>query len=161
MAKARARVTCKCGAEFWAEKDCRNRAEADSWEGWVVNSGRMCPTCYVAEKKAEREAAKAEAVTKAAETISGLPFSLPELQGSEKQVAWAADLRAKAINECARLGMMWDVFGDQIAGRDTHGAPEGERVLIRAFGDLLLTSSAKMWIEARGKSYFGGMITIN
>ena len=43
-----------------------------------------CPACQKAREKAATEAATSQ-------------YSLVDLQGSEKQVAWATDIRAKAI----------------------------------------------------------------
>lgn len=46
-----------------------------------------CSECYKAEKKAEKE------------TESSKIENMPELQGSEKQVAWANDIRNKMAEE--------------------------------------------------------------
>lgn len=89
MAKARVTCTCKtCGATFTKETIKRNRAEADSWEAWAAENIDICPDCYRAEKK-----------QKEAERVAARSQQLPQLQGSEKQVAWANTIRDKMISE--------------------------------------------------------------
>lgn len=89
MVKARATCTCKiCGATFTRETIKRNRAEADSWEAWAAENIDTCPDCYRAEKK-----------QKEAERVASRSQQLPQLQGSEKQVAWANTIRNKMISE--------------------------------------------------------------
>jgi hypothetical protein len=52
----------------------------------------LCPECWEAKKKADREAANVEAAAKAKE------MELPELEGSEKQIAWANTIRVQIID---------------------------------------------------------------
>lgn len=59
----------------------------------------LCPECYEAKLQADREAANAEAAEKAKE------MELPELTGTEKQVAWANTIRVKMIEEAQKLGL--------------------------------------------------------
>lgn len=92
MAKASVTLTCPdCGCEFIKSKTCCNRREADEWEAWVASHGPwMCPGCY-------KEHARAEERRKNEEAIAATGATLPPLTGSEKQVAWAEDIRANAI----------------------------------------------------------------
>lgn len=53
---------------------------------------KMCPECYEKYLQEEREKANKEAAAKAAE------MELPELTGTEKQVAWANTLRQEMID---------------------------------------------------------------
>lgn len=53
----------------------------------------LCAECYEAKKIVDREKANTEAAEKAKET------ELPELEGTEKQVAWANTLRQVMIDE--------------------------------------------------------------
>lgn len=48
--------------------------------------GTLCPECYKAQQQAERERKHLEAVAATAD--------LPALEGSEKQIKWAVDIRA-------------------------------------------------------------------
>jgi hypothetical protein len=52
----------------------------------------LCPECWEIKKQEEREKANADAAAKAKE------MELPELEGSEKQVAWANTLRQDLID---------------------------------------------------------------
>lgn len=89
MAKARVTCTCKiCGATFTRETIKRNRAEADNWDAWAAENIDTCPDCFRAEKK-----------QKEAERVAARSQQLPQLQGSEKQVAWANTIRDKMISE--------------------------------------------------------------
>lgn len=96
MAKARVRMVCAdCGAEYWAEKTCCNRREADSWEAWMCDQEGCCPTCYAKRMAAQRQAKNDEAYTTAQAEAAQLGW--PELTGSEKQVRWAISLRHDAM----------------------------------------------------------------
>ncbi len=89
MAKARVTCTCKiCGATFTRETIKRNRAEADNWEAWAAENIDTCPGCFRAQQQKEKEL---EAAARSSQ--------LPQLQGSEKQVAWANTIRDKMISE--------------------------------------------------------------
>ena len=89
MAKARVTCTCKiCGATFTRETIKRNRSEADSWEAWAAENIDTCPGCFRAQQQKEKEL---EAAARSSQ--------LPQLQGSEKQVAWANAIRNKMISE--------------------------------------------------------------
>lgn len=48
--------------------------------------GTLCPECYKAQQQAERERKHLEAIAATAD--------LPALEGTEKQVKWATDIRA-------------------------------------------------------------------
>ena len=84
MAKATAICTCKkCGKTFNKVATCHSRREADAYETYAASTYSVCPDCYRAE---QHEQATAEAAK----------VALPELTGSERQVAWAMDIRHKA-----------------------------------------------------------------
>lgn len=97
MAIATIKITCKtCGKEFTHRRDCRNRADAESYKSWAVDHIDTCPECYAAAQKAAEE----ERVSKQAAELG-----LPELVGTEKQIAWAKRIRSERINESARFGI--------------------------------------------------------
>ena len=94
MAKATAVCTCaKCGATFEVTAAKYNRRKADSWKAWAESNYDECPDCYKIRKQQEREAAN----TAAAEKAKGA--GLPDLTGSEKQIAWATKIRQDFIDE--------------------------------------------------------------
>ena len=84
MAKATAKCKCeKCGQTFYKDVYGFNRSKADSKAKWAAENFTLCPDCYRADK-AEKEKAKYA--------------WLPELEGSEKQVAWANDIRKNVLS---------------------------------------------------------------
>jgi len=58
---------------------------------------RLCPDCYEKEKREKIEKENAEAVQKSKE------LELPELTGTEKQIAWANALRIKFLEKASEL----------------------------------------------------------
>ena len=150
MAIARIQITCTdCETEFWAKKECRNRAEANSWENWVRQNGRQCPDCYAKAVAAAREAERAAKSAENAEKAAGCPISLPELQGSEKQVKWANDIRNAALAQLEKYGIKWADFIAQ-AATDAD---------IKVDLDKLMQPAAKWWIDNRGTKILG-VVTI-
>ena len=88
MILAHATCTCKrCGKTFERESRWWNDQKAREWEGWAAKNITLCPECkyddYVAG--AAKLAGKASAI------------GLPELEGSDKQVAWAEYIRAELL----------------------------------------------------------------
>lgn len=93
MAKAVAHCTCSiCGKEFTKSSQQRNRQAADRWELWAVEYYDECSDCYNDRIAREREKASKQAAVEAAE------MELPDLEGSEKQVAWAVKIRKAFID---------------------------------------------------------------
>lgn len=87
MAKATVTYTCAtCGGTFTKSVIKRNRSEADRWEAWAAENITECPQCYATRTRAEK-------LTE----ISSRAADLPILQGTEKQVAWALQLRDDMI----------------------------------------------------------------
>ena len=90
MAKASVWITCKdCGKEFLHTRICRNCTSANEYEEWAKNNITICPECWKAAKR-EQERKEAEELTS--------EYAIEELNaGSEKQIAWANDIRLKAL----------------------------------------------------------------
>lgn len=80
---AKAYFQCPCGESVQIHG--RNRSEADRFVKWHEAEGHLCPTCEDARRTADN------AVAAEANKAAGLP----ELIGSEKQVAWAEMIRSK------------------------------------------------------------------
>lgn len=92
MAKAYAICTCKtCGETFEMTTSKSNRREAVAWEEWAASNIVECPECAAKRIQAQRAAENAKAKEEA--EASGFP----ELQGTERQVAWANTIRAKFV----------------------------------------------------------------
>lgn len=152
MAKGRVELTCcKCGEEFWVEKTCYNRTDANEWEAWMKDQNRLCKECYAEEMRQKREAEKAAEAAKNAEAAAECPIQLPGLTGSEKQIKWAKDIRNKLIAKLTRMGIKWDI----IAGGEF---PVEHQDKIKAEIAKLQNPSAKYWIELRGKTIFDAKV---
>lgn len=128
MAKAIITTTCpKCGATHTVKTDKRNSREAEAWEAWAAEREWLCPEC-LAKAKAEARAAESAKASEAAAIVE-----TPALNGSDKQVAWAADIRAKAIAEV--LSMV---------------KPEGRPAVAASLAAVLATlTEARWWIDHR------------
>ena len=122
MAVAEARCTCKvCGEQFVIRVTKRNRREANEFEEWAAENIDVCTEC---KRKAELEEAK--------KTSEGLP----ELTGSEKQIAWAIVIRAKKVQDVEEaLAPYLDSSKQNLKGR--------------ILDALKAKSEAKFWIDAR------------
>jgi len=77
------KVKCaECGAEF--EMDATRMTWRQRYELEQGKLPRLCRACYITQKRAEE-----------ARAIDALNAELPALTGSEKQIAWAKQIRAK------------------------------------------------------------------
>ena len=96
MARVKIELVCKCcGEKFTHIQFCSKREAAYSYEEWAKKNITVCSECYSENKKAEEKAKQEEEKAKQEETQKNL--NLAELSGTEKQIAWAADIRRKAI----------------------------------------------------------------
>ena len=139
MAKAEIKCTCpECGATHYWSVTCHNRREADNWEQYHADEAntRLCPECYAKQQAAKRAEAR-EAENKAAAETAGA-LGLPELSGSEKQVAWAVSIRQKALDEAlsAAAGGSTRVLND-----------EGRALVAAVLGRM--SAEARWWIDHR------------
>ncbi len=118
--------------------------ERDHKIEWLKST--LCTDCYKAEQQAKREAENAAAA--AANTEAGLPA----LIGTEKQIAWAETIRAKAITQIEEILTATD------ANRANLSADQASE-LDRLHGDfraIRQQASAAWWIDRRdyyGKQY--------
>ena len=91
MSIGRITKTCPiCGKEYEISKKFASGKEARNWEEFMSGTENgMCPECYKESKKKEL----LESVEK---------YNLPELTGSEKQIAWAEEIRAKLVSKVSK-----------------------------------------------------------
>ncbi len=88
---ARTYIKCAtCEAEI--KVIASSRKEVNQKAAWYVSKGTVCPVCWKTEQDKKRAA---ELIVATEEAISE---ELPELQGSEKQIAWATTIRHKLLN---------------------------------------------------------------
>jgi|GEM_PF-2163913 len=119
MAKAKIRTTCVvCGKEFTHEVQKYSRRDANSWEQWAADKEWTCSACLQVQHEAAQQA-KRQAENEAAATRTK-EKNLPELQGSEKQIAWANTIRLTMIDEIAFLlkGIRLDIDVDNPEWRE-------------------------------------------
>jgi len=123
MAKARVTATCPvCGAEYTWSVDCHNRREADAWEARHEGEERLCTACWKEARAQERADARREAYDAAKEATAKAGKTLAPLTGSDKQVAWAEDVRARTLVEVLKLNptanpVLWDVLNLETKAR--------------------------------------------
>lgn len=93
MAKAKVTLTCsRCGSEFEWTKSCKSRKEADSAEEWALANVLVCPDCWKKAKQAKEQAAEDKKLNNIISVRE-----LPELKGTEKQIAYAEILRERYL----------------------------------------------------------------
>lgn len=80
---AKYEVTYKCGHKGIVELFGKESERQRKIEWYEENC--ICPECYAAEQAAKREA-------------EAQKYALPELVGTEKQVAWAEKIRSKFVD---------------------------------------------------------------
>ena len=89
MAKVQVECKCeKCGKHFTVTAIKQNRRDADSFEQWAINHITLCPECSTQARREEER----QRTAPANELIGNT-----ELSGTEKQVAWATDIRRSMI----------------------------------------------------------------
>ena len=94
MAIATVDLVCStCGANFTHRHKCYNRNEANRYEDWAANNIHECPECRARRLKAEREEARVRKYEQISLQIQGLGIVLPDISGTERQIAYANDLR--------------------------------------------------------------------
>jgi hypothetical protein len=133
---ARYDIVRACGHEetvhlFGRVKDRESRAE---WE-----ATRLCEDCYRAHREKELERARREAQAEAEER------GLPELAGSEKQVAWAMTIRQNAMEALDRAERK---ALDRLAE-----SPDDEQAafFVATVDAMRRETRAKAWIDEYGR----------
>jgi hypothetical protein len=138
---AKYNVTYSCGhtgsVQIYGKIDGR-QAQADHM------ATRLCPECYAAKKKADKDAQITSQRTQTPQTEAKVPLDLPDLTGTDKQIAWARDIRAQYLQALQARGLKWDAV-----------KANADHPKVRPELDKLLTTDAKWWINHRTASIFG------
>jgi hypothetical protein len=120
-------ITYQCGhiihEQLYGKTSERQRHMADA-------QYRLCPECYRAQ-----QLAKATEANEAA--------GLPALTGSEKQITWAEQIRAKLMAELAEMEAM---------AVKSNGTEAQKQQLADAAATLRAKASAAYWIDSREQS---------
>jgi len=144
MAKASVSLHCtQCETEYTMTKTCHNRTEADSWESYMEGRDGLCTECWKKAQQLKREAEQAQLVEKVNTKLNEAGIVLPELTGSENQIAWAKAIRYKVIEQLTKMGFKWDAITNRTYQES-----------IAAEVAKLFETSAKVWIDSRGKKIF-------
>ena len=116
-----------------------SKGERDRKIEWLEST--PCSECYKAEK-----------MEKTAQTNSNA--NMAELEGSPKQIAWAEDIRAKAL-------FIIDVIQKQIdEGKGTSELYIKQRDAMQAaINEVREQSSAKWWIDHRNENFDRAWLT--
>lgn len=102
MAKASVELVCSgCGKMFRHEKICRNQEDTNSYEVWAQDNISLYPKCYSNRMKQDK-------LRKCEGKISDR--ELVPLSGTEKQVAWANEIRTQMV--ALLVGKSQDVSDD-------------------------------------------------
>lgn len=105
------RICEKCGKEYEIRKKCGNSRDAANWEEYMNSFEKrtgLCKECYHEKMEAERAAKEAEDVAKAEQ------FNMVDLNGSEKQIAWANKIRAKLVLMATEQRNVNDTFWEYV-----------------------------------------------
>lgn len=107
MAKAKAKCICAtCGKEFVVEKNCFNRADANNFESYAAEHYDECKDCYLSRIKAAAEKRANALIEK---------YNLPLVTGvSEKQIAYADNLRRDFLNSCTEKKFEFAATADSL-----------------------------------------------
>lgn len=141
MAKATATCTCcECGKSFTASRILATRAQANNWEAWAKSNIIQCDDC----RTKEREAQKAAENAKAAEAVQ--EFELPELTGTEKQIAWANTIRVRFFEEYCKVQERMKKFTAEQMGKCKSEIEKLDRVAEYLFSSK---TTASFWIDQR------------
>lgn len=123
-------VTHTCGHSEWHDLigPGKDRERKLSWLETTV-----CSECYKAQKEAEKTAANEYAKTANAET------GLPELTGTEKQIAWAETIRLKIATDMSDLVSRID--------NAVRGTDELKQLALRGAATIMRQTKATYWIN--------------
>jgi hypothetical protein len=141
MAKATANCTCKqCGNKFIKTAIKTNRTSAAEWEKWAENYYDTCPDC----EAAGRTEKAAELAKQAAAD------GMPALKGTEKQIIWAEQIRARMITEFENVRAQATV-GMELMDEAQKAARVEELKLYDQAEDYILHhyERASWWIDKR------------
>jgi len=122
-----------CGHSMEREVKYSEKSTEKYW------SAKECTACWKSEQDTLKEAV-------------GEKYLMPELQGSEKQVSWATQLRATKVLELESF--ISDLITQLIDGSDfDHDSKEvvlTQESLNAKLGYLVRVLQAKFWIDTRG-----------
>ena len=162
MTRAKVNLICqKCKKEFTHIKHhLPNGKSRDNYENWAKKNITVCQECWKAEQEVSKQAERENQATENTKTALECPWILPVLEGSEKQIKWATDIRNNLIAQLAARGAKWDVMESVGKGAKPEGiTEEAVNAMIEVYG-VIYTTSSKWWIDNRGKTLANGIFEV-
>lgn len=145
MALAKVTCTCAtCGNKFEVRAHRNNSREAASFVEWAQENITECYDCKASRARAARDAENAVAAAEAAEK------GLPNLTGSEKQIAWANTVRSGILN----------LVGNYYSTGNGRKLPAASACLEGITSILLSHTSAGWWIDNRSASTMRSVLVL-
>lgn len=127
-------VTRSCGHQEWV----RSNAPLHLRDSVIAReSQKLCPECYAAQRAAQaQQAAQSQ--------------SLPQLSGSDKQIAWASDIRQQMLAAVANLRKQAQEAVEH-PERDPHGTAPA---VLAVLDEIVSThTEARWWIDNRNTDW--------
>lgn len=127
-------VTRSCGHQEWV----RSNAPLRERDAVIARESRkLCAECYAAQRATQaQQAAQAQ--------------SLPQLTGSDKQIAWASDIRQQMLTATADLRRQAQEAVEH-PERDPHGTAP---VVLAVLDEIVSThTEARWWIDNRNADW--------
>lgn len=149
------KICVKCGKAFSRREKFYNRDEANRWQDWAEKTITLCPEC-----------SKEKWVSEIPDEITEFEQenNLPDLIGSEKQIAWARKIRYKRLKshsakilECLKKAIVGfeesDLDMDKVreAGLTVKDISDGVKKDYKQSIIMLTNASAKEIIENRDR----------
>lgn len=131
---AKYNVTRACGHEETVQ--LIGKVKDREWRLENVEPNKLCRECWQAEVARQREEANRAAAEAAKE------LGLPELVGTEKQVAWARTIRQEKLGDIQRHFAQTARMGDVVSAR-----------LQAAACRIQQKTEASYWIDRRNSHY--------
>lgn len=127
-------VTYACGHE--GTVDIYGRSRDREWK-LAHEEEKLCPDCWKKQRDEERAKQNAEAAEANKEA------GLPELEGTEKQIAWAESIRKSMIDHII------EYYVSQITDEAKAEHPEEYERVMKAFEAIKQHTDASWWIDNR------------
>jgi hypothetical protein len=132
MAKYSVTYTCGHSGVIQLYGKCKDR----EWK-LAREEEKLCPDCYLVKLEEDRKKQNAEAAQ------ANQSAGFPQLEGTEKQIAWAETIRKNIIDTIQKT-----IF-DRISEENKNESPEIYEKYVKSFTALKSHSAASWWIDNR------------
>ncbi len=98
MPKVNETIICKnCGNTFTKSITIFKSKEREKTSEYIKENYTLCPICYRKIKEEEKKKEEEEKIKEILDIVKANNSTLVKLEGSEKQVAWAENLRYRML----------------------------------------------------------------